>query len=237
MVSLTINGQTVEAESGSTLLRVIQGQGIRVPTLCDHEALTPYGACRLCVVEVTSQGREAALQASCSVPALDGMTVLTDSDRVKTARRVVAELLLARCPDSDVIRRLAAEHGVTEPRFTKKYDDCMYCGLCVRMCAERMGRSAIGFSGRGSGKKLEPPFGKHNPMCWTCGACDAICPVKKKVLTLASAAEAHPGAQRLQHGARQQGRRLHPLPAGGAQQGGHRPGRVPAPHPGRVRYL
>lgn len=186
MVSLTINGQPVQAESGSTLLRAIEKQGLRVPTLCHHKALTPYGACRLCVVEVVAPGRPAALHASCSMPALEGMAVLTDSDRVKRARRIVSELLLARCPDSDVIRRLAAEHGVTEPRFAKKNDDCVYCGLCVRMCRERMGRSAIGFSGRGSRKKLEPPFGRHNEMCWTCGACDSVCPVGKKVSTLTS---------------------------------------------------
>ena len=187
MVSLTINGQPVQADSGSTLLRAIEKQGLRVPTLCHHKALTPYGACRLCLVEVAAPGRPAALHASCSMPALEGMAVLTDSDRVKRARRIVCELLLARCPESDVIQRLAAEHGVTEPRFAKKNDDCVYCGLCMRMCKERMGRSAIGFSGRGSRKKLEPPFGKHNEMCWTCGACDSVCPVGKKVSTLTSA--------------------------------------------------
>jgi heterodisulfide reductase subunit A len=186
MITLTINGQKTVVEEGTRLLGAIEKQGIQIPTLCHHKALTPYGACRLCIVEIQAPGRAPTIQASCSYPALEGINVLTDTDRVKSARKIVAELLLARCPDSEVIQRIAAEQGVHEPRIKKKFDDCVYCGLCVRMCQERMGRSAIGFIGRGPRKKLEPPFGKHNEMCWTCGACDFICPVGKKVRTLTS---------------------------------------------------
>ena len=186
MIRLTINNQEVEVPEGTNLLTAIERCGLRVPTLCYHKALTPYGACRLCVVEVHAPGRAPTVQASCSYPALEGISVFTDTERVRRARKITAELLLARCPDSEVIQRIAAEYGVHEPRIKKKYDDCVYCGLCVRMCQERMGRSAIGFTGRGPRKKLEPPFGKHNPMCWTCGACDFICPVGKKVRSLTS---------------------------------------------------
>ncbi len=186
MIGLTINNQKIEVAEGTSLLTAIEKLGVRVPTLCHHKALTPYGACRLCVVEIHAPGRAPSVQASCSYPALDGLQVFTETERVKRARKITAELLLARCPDSEVIQRIAAEQGVLEPRIRKKYDDCVYCGLCVRMCEERMGRSAIGFTGRGPRKKLEPPFGKHNPMCWTCGACDFICPVGKKVRSLAS---------------------------------------------------
>jgi heterodisulfide reductase subunit A len=186
MISLTINNHKVEVAEGTSLLTAIEMLGLKVPTLCHHKAFTPYGACRLCVVEIHAPGRAPTVQASCSYPALDGLQVFTDTDRVKRARKITAELLLARCPDSEAIQRIAAEHGVREPRIKKKYDDCVYCGLCVRMCQERMGRSAIGFVGRGPRKKLEPPFGQHNPLCWTCGACDFICPVGKKVRSLAS---------------------------------------------------
>ncbi|HXF06171.1 MAG TPA: FAD-dependent oxidoreductase [Blastocatellia bacterium] len=186
MIRLTINNQPVDVPEGTNLLTAIEKCGLRVPTLCYHKALTPYGACRLCVVEVHVPGRAPTVQASCSYPALEGISVFTDTERVRRARKITAELLLARCPDSEVIQRIAAEYGVHEPRIKKKYDDCIYCGLCVRMCQERMGRSAIGFTGRGPRKKLEPPFGKHNPMCWTCGACDFICPVGKKVRSLTS---------------------------------------------------
>ncbi len=192
MLNLTINNTPVQAEQGSKLLRVIEDAGVKVPTLCEHKALTPYGACRLCVVEVHAPGRAPTVQAACSYPAQDGLTVLTHTDRVNRARRIVAELLLARCPDAEPVRRIAWDLGVREPRIRKKNDDCIYCGLCVRMCRERMGRTAIGFSGRGPRKKLEPPFGKHNPVCWTCGACDFICPTGKKVSSLTTAHEAIP---------------------------------------------
>ncbi|MGA3325567.1 MAG: FAD-dependent oxidoreductase [Terriglobia bacterium] len=184
MPSLTINSTPVEVEEGTKLLPAIEKAGVKVPTLCHHKALTPYGACRLCVVEVHAPGRPPSVQAACSYPALDGISVLTHTDRVVRARRIVAELLLARSPESEAVKRVAAELGVRDTRIRKKHDDCIYCGLCVRMCQERMGRTAIGFSGRGPRKKLEPPFGKHNPVCWTCGACDFICPTGKKVSAL-----------------------------------------------------
>lgn len=183
-VEVIINEKKVEVEEGRKLIDAIEKAGFSVPTLCYHKALSPYGACRLCVVEVKVPGRAPTLQASCSYLLHEGLEVLTDTDKVKTARRIVAELLLARCPDSDVIKTIAYAYGVEQPRISKKNDDCIYCGLCVRMCEERMGRSAIGFSGRGPRKKLEPPFGKDNEMCWTCGACNFICPVGKKVTLL-----------------------------------------------------
>jgi heterodisulfide reductase subunit A len=186
-VEVIINEKKVEVEEGTKLINAIEKAGFSVPTLCYHKALSPYGACRLCVVEVKTPGRAPTLQASCSYPVHEGLEVLTDTERVKKARKIVAELLLARCPDSDVIKAIAYAHGVEEPRINKKNDDCIYCGLCVRMCEERMGRSAIGFTGRGPRKKLEPPFGKHNEMCWTCGACNFICPVGKKVTVLTTA--------------------------------------------------
>ncbi len=186
MIELTINGTKSEFTEGQTLLQCIESTGIKIPKLCHHKALEPYGACRLCLVEIEQEGRPPSVQASCSYPALNGLSVKTDTERVKRAQKIVAELLLARCPDSENIQRIASELGVTELRIEKKYDDCVYCGLCERICRERMGRMAVGFSGRGSKKKVEPPFGKHNEMCWTCGACDFICPVGKKVSEMTS---------------------------------------------------
>ncbi|MGQ9620246.1 MAG: FAD-dependent oxidoreductase [Bacteroidales bacterium] len=181
MISLTINNQKTEVEEGTTLLTTIEKLGIKVPTLCHHKALYPYGACRLCVVEIHAPGKDAVLQTSCTYPVVTEISVFTETERVFRARKIISELLLARCPDSETIIKIAAEYGVKEPRIKKKYDDCFLCGLCIRMCEERMGRSAIGFTGRGSRRKQEPPFSIHNPVCWTCGACNFICPVSKKV--------------------------------------------------------
>lgn len=189
MIELKINNQRIEVEEGTKLLSAIEKLGLKVPTLCYHKALSPYGACRLCVVEVHVPGRAPTLQASCSYPAIEGISVFTDTDRVKRARKIVAELLLARCPDSQEIQSIAEEFGVKEPRIKKKNEDCILCGLCVRMCEERMGRSVIALTGRGPRKKLEPPFGKHNEMCWTCGACNFICPVGKRVTALTTGKE------------------------------------------------
>jgi len=192
VIGLVINGQPTEAPEGASLLEAAEGLGIKVPTLCHHKALLPYGACRLCLVEVETPGRSASVQASCQYPALPGLSVRTDTPRLASARKIVAELLLARCPDAPAIRAVAASLGVTETRIAKKNDDCIYCGLCVRMCEERMGRAAVSFSGRGPRRKVEPPYGKHNEACWTCRACDFVCPTGRLVSPTTSAASPIP---------------------------------------------
>ena len=186
MVTLTINNQKIEVEEGTNLLTAIESIGIKVPTLCYHKALLPMGACRLCVVEVHFPGKNSSLQSSCSYVVQNGIEVFTDTERIYKARKIVAELLLARCPDSEKIQSIAAEYGIKEPRIKTKNEDCILCGLCVRMCEQRMGRNAIEFTGRGPRRKLEPAFGTHNEDCWTCGACNFICPVGKKVQPLTS---------------------------------------------------
>ncbi len=160
------------------LLECIESTGLKVPTLCHHKALLPYGACRLCLVEVT-QGTRKSIQASCTYPAIEGISVQTDTEEVVKTRKVMAELLMARCPDSKAIQNMAAELGVTETRIEKKNDDCFLCGLCVRVCHERMGINAISFSGRGSKRVAGPPFDALSDVCQTCGACVSICPTER----------------------------------------------------------
>ena len=178
MVKLTINGNTKEFPEGKTLLECIESTGLKVPTLCHHKALLPYGACRLCLVEVT-QGTRKSIQASCTYPALEGLEVRTDTEEVIKTRKVMAELLMARCPESKAIKEIAAELGVTETRIAKKNDDCFLCGLCVRVCQSRMGINAISFSGRGSKRTVGPPFDALSDVCQTCGACVSICPTER----------------------------------------------------------
>ena len=178
MIELTINGNKSKFPEGKTLLECIEEIGLKVPTLCYHKALSPYGACRLCLVEI-KQGERTMIQTSCTYPALDGLVVETHSERVVKNRKIIIELLLARCPDSEEIRNLARELGVEKTRIKPKNEDCVLCGLCVRMCEERMGRGAISFVGRGPERKVISPFGDPTEVCQTCGACDFICPTGK----------------------------------------------------------
>jgi heterodisulfide reductase subunit A len=178
VIELTINGKKDKFPEGQTLLECIESTGIKIPTLCYHKALAPHGACRLCLVEVTQNGNS-TIQTSCTYPALNNLKVDTDTERVKKTRKVMIELLMARCPDSKEIQKIAHEYGVKETRFKKKNDDCFLCGLCVRMCNERMGISAINFMNRGSKREVNPPFDALSDVCQTCGACAFICPTER----------------------------------------------------------
>ena len=191
MIELTINGTKHKFPEGKTLLECIESTGLKIPTLCYHKALTPYGACRLCLVEI-SQNNRSTIQASCTYPAIDKLVVNTNTEKVIKTRKIMFELLLARCPDSKVIQQVAEEYGVKETRFEKKNEDCFLCGLCVRMCRERMGISAINFINRGSERKVCPPFDAASDICQTCGACATICPTERIKLEAISKNEAVP---------------------------------------------
>ncbi len=175
MIELTINGKKVQAEPGSTILDVAKSLNIHIPTLCHHPALEPAGLCRLCTVEVFD-GRRTRLVTSCNYPIKDGIEVQTETEEVAKHRKMIAELLLARCPNNEFVKNLAAGFGVAEPRFKLKDDDCVLCGLCVRMCEERMGVSAISMTGRGVDTRIETPFHLQTDVCQACGACASVCP-------------------------------------------------------------
>jgi NADH dehydrogenase/NADH:ubiquinone oxidoreductase subunit G len=175
MINLTINGLDVAVERGSTLLEATQFLGFPIPTLCHMEGLSPYGACRLCVVEIGKEPRS-NLVSSCTYPAQEGLFVRTDSERVLRARRMVIELHLASCPQSKVIQDLASMFGVRQQRFKQEHETCIMCGRCVRMCAEQMTGKAIGFRGRGMTRSLGTPFDLASEECRLCGGCMYVCP-------------------------------------------------------------
>jgi len=175
MFQIEIDGRDCEAEQGETVLQVARRNGIEIPTLCHHEGLEPYGACRMCIVEVSQRGRS-RLESSCTRPVEEGMVVRTDTDEIQEYRGLIAELLLARCPDSDRIQALARELGVTETRFSLLNEDCILCGLCVRACQDAIGVSAISFMNRGMARKVSTPFEINSDVCVGCGTCAQICP-------------------------------------------------------------
>ena len=177
MIQLTINEQLIRVPEDRTLLEACRAHGIYVPTLCYHPALEPYGACRLCMVEVAVQGRPTRLVASCVYPCEEGLVVQTDSPAVQRSRRITAELLLAGAYNSPEIRALARELGVKEVRYRlPEADACVLCGLCVRACKENVGVSAISFIHRGMNKKVSTPFEISSAVCIGCGTCVLICP-------------------------------------------------------------
>ena len=174
-MEITLNGVKVQVEDGWTILDAAKFYGANIPTLCHFEGLEPYGSCRLCSVEI-GKGDKSKLVVSCIHPVKEGLIVRTHSPRVVKARKMLVELLVARCPTSKVLQDLAAELGVTKVRFKPKNDNCILCGLCVRMCKEQMDAEAIGFVGRGVKRKITTPFDQKSEKCRTCGACEWICP-------------------------------------------------------------
>ena len=175
MITLKINGLDVSVEQGTTVLEAANFLGFPIPTLCHMEGLSPYGACRLCVVEIGDEPK-AKLVSSCTYPAQEGLKVRTASNRVIRARRMILELLLASCPQSKTIQDLASAHGIRQQRFRQEYEDCILCGLCVRMCDEQMMAKAIGFRGRGENRSIGTPFDVKSDVCRTCGGCMYVCP-------------------------------------------------------------
>jgi len=175
MITLNINGIDVKVEKGTTLLEAAKFLGLPIPTLCHMEGLSPYGACRLCVVEI-GEGHGSKLVSSCTYPATEGLKVRTTSKRVAKARKMVIELLLASCPQSKVIQDIAAKYEVKQQRFKQEHEDCILCGLCVRMCEEQMMAKAIGFRGRGQERSIGTPFDIKSEQCRLCGGCMFVCP-------------------------------------------------------------
>jgi len=174
-IHLEIDGRQVKAKEGMTVLDVASREGIRVPTLCYHEALEPYGGCRLCTVEVESGGRK-NLVASCLYPVEEGLIVRTRTPKVDKLRKTILELLLAHAPDSPILEEYAKEYGAEKNRFDKQASFCILCGLCVRYCAEVKKANVLSFIGRGTSREINfiPELAAKE--CWNCKECFPLCP-------------------------------------------------------------
>ncbi|OPX90004.1 MAG: NADP-reducing hydrogenase subunit HndC [Pelotomaculum sp. PtaB.Bin104] len=176
-IMLQIDGQEVKAKEGMTVLEAAQEAGVKIPTLCHHPSLEPYGACRLCIVELEQRGRS-RLVVSCLYPVEKDLVVKTRSEKVDRIRRVILELLLSHAPDAFDLQALGEEYGADKNRFAKEPSFCVHCGLCVRYCAEVKKAEAIGFVNRGTKREISfiPEIAARE--CWQCKECFPLCPTE-----------------------------------------------------------
>lgn len=201
MSTLTINGKEVEYTDEKNILEVIRKAGMNVPTFCYRPDLTPFGACRMCVVEIEGRG----IQASCTMPPEPGLKIQTNTEKTRRIRKTVLELLLANhdrecttCERSGTceLQKYSEDYGITDLKYAKKapeeflpIDDsnpslvrdpnkCILCGACVRACTEHQGHSILGFANRGSKTQVQPMAGHElgGVDCVYCGQCAAVCP-------------------------------------------------------------
>lgn len=174
-VTLTIDNREVKAEEGMTVLEAARSAGIDIPTLCYHEKLQPYTACRICMVEVEARGRT-NLDTACSRPVEENLVVRTRSERVDKIRKTLLELMLAHAPDSPRLQDLAQEYGADKARFEREPSFCILCGLCVRYCAEVKKKNAIAFVDRGPRREIMFIPEIATKECWNCKECFPLCP-------------------------------------------------------------
>ncbi len=181
-ITLKIDDQGVTAPEGATILDVAKGMGINIPTLCYHKALSPFGSCRLCSVEVIDKRGRSRIVTSCNYPVEEGLVVYTKSEKTIKIRKLLLDLLLARTPNVQKIKDLACEYGIEKSSFwtADENEDCVLCGLCTRVCDELVGVNAIDFAQRGVEREVTTPYDKFSNDCIGCGACATICPTKSK---------------------------------------------------------
>ena len=201
LYTLTINGQEIIARRGRTILEVAAAAGIDIPSLCYDKRLEPYGGCRLCLVEV--QGVNRPLSA-CTTPVVNGMVLVTESEKLTRLRKTVLSLLLSNHPNDCLLcektgdcrlQDLSYRYQVTGERFSNEqeklpirddnpfisYDPnkCIVCGRCVNICQQVMRAGAIDMMGRSFYTRPGTAFGKPltPDICQFCGQCISTCPV------------------------------------------------------------
>ncbi|MHA2363490.1 MAG: 2Fe-2S iron-sulfur cluster-binding protein [Candidatus Hodarchaeales archaeon] len=176
MPRIKIDGIQFDAPHGWTILDVAKFLGLDIPTLCFHEGLSSWGGCRLCLVEISENNRM-KLVSSCTFPVIEGLEIKTATQEVIKTRKMVLELLISQCPTSKVLQDMASKMGLNQIRIHPKWENCIHCGLCVRICKEQMMAKALQFVNRGNNLKISTPFDVTSDECRRCGACMYICPV------------------------------------------------------------
>ncbi len=197
MARITIDGTTVEVPDTMTIFEAAKGLGISIPHLCHHPKLTPFGGCRLCIVEVKGMLRPVT---SCNTAVTEGMEIVTGSEEIERQRRMVLELILSDHPNDCMIcesagscrlQDLAYQYGIRENRFAgerrtyakrdgnpfieRDLEKCILCGRCVKVCDEVQGVEAIDFGYRGFASKICTSY-EDDLDCEFCGQCVSVCP-------------------------------------------------------------
>ena len=180
MVTITIDGKTVEVPEETTILKAAEKAGVWIPTMCHCEYFEPYGVCRLCSVEVV-RGKRSRIVTSCNFPVRGGMTVHTNSVKVKWIRKLIMEMMLSRWPNVKIVREMAERLAVGAPRFVSLERDesenaCILCGMCVNMCNDVVKAGILGFANTGIKREVVLPFREATERCILCGACAQVCP-------------------------------------------------------------
>jgi len=180
MVTINIDGQHIEVVDDTTILKAAEKAGIWIPTMCHSDYFEPYGVCRLCSVEVV-RGKRSRIVTACNYPVRGGMTVHTNSARVKWIRKLIMEFMVSRWPNVKVVREMAESLGIGAPRFVSLERDeaenaCILCGMCVNMCNDVVKAGVLGFAHTGIERKVVLPFGQKTDRCIVCGACVKVCP-------------------------------------------------------------
>lgn len=180
MVTINIDGKSVEVLEDTTILKAAEQAGVWIPTMCHSEHLEPYGVCRLCSVEVV-RGKRSRIVTACNFPVRGGMTVHTNSEKVRWLRKVIMELMLSRWPRVRVVKDMAERLDIKEPRFPslerdEAEDACILCGMCVNMCNDVVKAGVLGFAHSGIKREVVLPFDERSEACIVCGACAHVCP-------------------------------------------------------------
>jgi formate dehydrogenase major subunit len=201
MVNIIIDGKQIEIAEGTTVLKAARAADIEIPTLCDHPQLTPYGGCRLCLVEVDGMR---TLQPSCTLPVMNNMVIRTDTEKTRDARKFILNMLFSErnhfCPYCQVsggdceLQNAAYHEGMTHwslqpnwkpypvdashPYLILEHNRCILCRRCVRACGELVGNFTLGFEERGANSTLVADLGipLGESTCIGCGTCVQVCP-------------------------------------------------------------
>jgi len=176
MMTFFLDGKRVGALEGDTILQAAQRVGVEIPTLCYHPLLRPYGACKVCVVEVGERG-EGRTVASCVFRVKEGLVVWTDTERVREARRGAIEDLLRRASRIPALEGITRALGAKGPEGDVPSTGCVLCGLCVRFCEDVAKAGVYTFAGKGAERRVvtvqtEEP----SALCIGCGGCAYLCP-------------------------------------------------------------